>query len=224
MHTKRITVPKFWATNRKAKKWAMTPNPGPHKKFRSIPIGMVIRDVLKLGSNTKEAKRILNNKLVKVDGKIRKNKNYGVGVMDSLQIGDKTYRVVPDKKGLSIIEIPAKEVNLKLVKVINKTMIGKKIQLNFHDGKNILTTDKKIQVGDSLLVNLPDLKINKHLPLKKDVDVMIISGRHSGVVSKYKERKRINFNPDAAILEKGKEHFETTFDYLMVIGEVKTSK
>ena len=31
-------------------------------------------------------------------------------------------------------------------------------------------------------------------------------------------------NPDAAILEKGKETFETKFDYLMAVGEVKTSK
>jgi small subunit ribosomal protein S4e len=224
MHTKRLIIPKFWANNRKAKKWAMTPSPGPHKKFKSIPLGMVLRDLLKLTSNTKEVKAVLNKGKVKVDGRIRKNKNYGVGSMDSVQIGDKYYRVVPNKKGLGLIEIPAKEINLKLVKVLNKTMVGKKIQLNLHDGKNILSNDKKIKVGDSLLVTLPDLKIQKHLQLKKDVEVMIISGRHSGVVAKYKDRKRISFNPDAALLERGKESFKTTFDYLMVVGGVKVSE
>jgi small subunit ribosomal protein S4e len=224
MHTKRLIVPKFWAKDRKAKIWAMTTSPGPHKKFRSIPLGMLLRDVLKVATNAREAKKILGNGLVKVDGRIRKNKNYGVGLMDTFQVGDKTYRIVPTNKGLEAIEIPSKEVNMKILKVVNKSMIGKKNQLNFHDGKNILYDKKDIKVGDSILVSLPDLKIQKHMPLKKDVDVMIISGRHSGTVAKFKERKAILMAPDAAILEKGKDTFETTFDYLMVIGEVKTSK
>ena len=224
MHIKRLIMPKFWANNRKDKAWAIVPSPGPHKKFGGMPLGILLRDLLKLCSNTKEVKKVLNDNLVKVDGRIRKNKNYGVGLMDAVQIGDVCYRVVPNRTGFEMIEIPAKEAGLKLVKVMKKVMVGKKIQVNLHDGKNILSNDKKIQVGDSLLLSLPDLKIQKHLPLKKDVDVMIILGRHSGVIAKYKDRKRLAFNPDAAILEKGKESFETKLDYLMVVGEVKVSK
>lgn len=224
MHTKRMTIPQTWTNYRKERKWAMTPLPGPHKKFESMPLGMLIRDGLKLAANTKEVKNILTQGLVKVDGKIIKNKNWGIGIMDSVQIGDKSYRVMPSTKGLKLIQIPEKEANLKLVKVIKKTMNGKKVQLNLHDGRNLFSDKKDIKVGDSLLITVPDMKVEKHLPIKENTEVMIISGKRSGTIATLKGRKKILFHPDAALLEKGKNKFETTFDYLMVVGEVKVSE
>lgn len=94
----------------------------------------------------------------------------------------KVYRLslLPTKK-FTFEEISTKDPvkELRLVKVMNKRLIsGGKIQLNLHDGSNILTSEK-INVNDSLYLDAEG-KIRKHLKLEKGKEALVIAGKHTG--------------------------------------------
>src|SRR4030042_4137144 len=100
-HLKRYSMPEFWPLARKAKSYVTTPMPGPHPKYNSIPLRVVLRDSLKSVETADEAKRVLNAGKVLVDKKIRKHPNFPVGLMDVIEIPDlhARYRVVMGKRG-----------------------------------------------------------------------------------------------------------------------------
>ena len=47
-HLKRLKAPRALTIHRKERKWTVRANPGPHPLEKSIPLGIVIRDYLKL--------------------------------------------------------------------------------------------------------------------------------------------------------------------------------
>ena len=102
---KRLPSPKFWPIERKTKKYVIKPKPGPHSLERSLPLGLIIRDILKHAETLKEAKEILNQEIVKIDGVVRKEHNFPVGLMDVLIIGDEHYRILAGKRGLFLKKI-----------------------------------------------------------------------------------------------------------------------
>ena len=117
MVMKRLTAPKFWPIERKAKQFIVTPSPGPHPKKRSIPLAVLIRDILKYAKTLKEVKTILNQGLVKVDNKVKKDYAYPIGLMDVVTIGENSYRIVPFYKGFDIVNLNKDEANNKLCRI-----------------------------------------------------------------------------------------------------------
>ena len=101
-YMKRLTVPRSWSIEKKANVWTTKPNPGPHSLDLSIPISTVLRDYLKICDKVKEAKKIVNDGLVQVDGRIVRKHKWGVGLMDVFSIpSTKTYfRIILDKNFL----------------------------------------------------------------------------------------------------------------------------
>jgi small subunit ribosomal protein S4e len=85
-HQKRVTVPRSWPIQRKAHTWVAKSSPGPHSAEDSIPLLTVIRDMLKLADNAREAKRILYEGNVLVDGIIQKNYKLPVGIFDVISV------------------------------------------------------------------------------------------------------------------------------------------
>src|SRR3989338_2290008 len=106
---KRFSAPRFWPIEKKTKKFVVAPKPGPHAKLRCIPMAVLIRDVLKYARSLNETKSILNKGSVKIDGHIRKDPSFPVGLMDIFTIGSEHYRILPGKKGLHISKIENKE-------------------------------------------------------------------------------------------------------------------
>ena len=182
---KRMTAPKFWKLHTKESKWTVSVRPGPHKKERSIPLQIMLRDILKFAETGKEAQNILNNKEIFVDGRAVTDHAYGVGLMDVVSIPKikKYFRVVPNPKGFGLIEIPEKEAKLKLVRINNKTVIRKgKIQLNLHDGKNILVDKDEYSTGDSILIEVPGMKIVDHIKLAPGSMILLFEGKDIGTI------------------------------------------
>jgi small subunit ribosomal protein S4e len=214
---------------KKKAKWIVTPRPGPHKKFESIPLLIVIRDLLKLVDTKNDAKKIIKNKNVLVDGKPRTDLRYPAGLFDVIEIpkNEKQYRVVPDKHGLSLIEISKKESNLKICRIRNKTIVkGGKIQLNLHDGKNIIIKDKKetYKTGDSLLLELPSQKIVEHIKMQKGVVAIITGGQNIGNIINIKDIITTKSRePNKVICKKDDNEFEAIMDYVYVVGNEKPS-
>ncbi|MBI2547122.1 MAG: 30S ribosomal protein S4e [Candidatus Aenigmarchaeota archaeon] len=191
-HLKRLLTPTFWKASKKEKKWIVSPSPGPHPKLQSIPLAVILKHIINIAATTTEAKKIIRQGDVVVDGKRRKDYAYPVGLFDILSIPKlkKTYRVVPSKAGLELLEISENEGKTKICKIKSKTILKKgKVQLNLHDGKNILVGNGNYKTGDSLLVELPSLKIVEHLPMEKGSIGMISRGTGAGVLSTIKDMK-----------------------------------
>src|ERR671930_2776825 len=83
---KRQMAPTFWVIKRKESQFVQRVKPGPHPRRRAYPLGMVLRDVLKVASTMHEAERILNAGKVKVDGMVRHDSNLAVGLMDVVEL------------------------------------------------------------------------------------------------------------------------------------------
>ncbi|MGC8931908.1 MAG: 30S ribosomal protein S4e [Thermoproteota archaeon] len=192
---KRMAAPAYWPVARKTLKWTVKPNPGPHPIESSIPLLILVRDVLGLASSAAEAKKIIHMKKIYVDGKPRWDHKFPVGLMDVISIPDldSNYRVSSDPyKVLKLVKIDKGEAGLKVVKVIKKTTYaGGRIQLTAHDGKNFLVDPKselsKVIPGDSLLISLPSLDIERRFPLVLGAPVMVIRGKASGHIGRVEE-------------------------------------
>lgn len=218
-HIKRLNTPKTWTINRKETKFSLRPKPGPHPMDLSLPLGIVLRDFLKYAQSVSEAKKILNNNQVLVDGKRRTDYRLPVGLFDVLSFPGikKDYRMLLDRKGrLGLKEIDAKESNFKPCKITGKTVLPKnQLQLNLSDGRNILT-DKKCNVGDTVIITLPDQKIKEIFELKKDAFVFLIKGKHAGDSGLLQEVKN-----KRAVYQKDKQDIETLKKYLFALGDKK---
>lgn len=233
-HLKRLRVPEFWKLPKKSAKWATRPRAGPHSKFESIPLLIVVRDILDLADTQKDAKKIIKMGEVFVDGKHRKDHKYPAGLMDVVSISKikADYRIVPTYKGLKLIEISAAEAAKKICKIENKRSLRKasskaaaNIQLNLHDGRNILIDAKdadKYEVGDSVLISLPDQKILDHLKMEKGALVIITKGKNIGMSGKIEEIIVTKAKePTKIICKIAGEKMEVIKDYIFVIGKEK---
>jgi len=216
-HLKSIAAPKTWFINRKKNVFVIRPNPGAHSLDLGLPLGVIIRDQLKLVLTTSEVKKMLRINEVLVDGRRRMDIHFIVGLFDTISIPSlgQYYRVQLDRKGrLVLVEITAAESKTKLCKVVGKTVLPKgKIQLNLHDGKNIIT-EIKAGIGDTLLMELPKLKVQKVLYLKPGAAVFLTQGKHignPGVLTEIKGRE--------AKYAVDEQEIETIRDYLFVVGE-----
>lgn len=209
---KRLTSPKWWPIKRKEKKFVISVR-GAHSKDFSLPLLVLVRDVFKLAETAREAKSIITKGHVLVDKKKRKDPKFGVGLFDVVEIPamKKAWRAVP-KDGLSFIEIPESEANLKICKIVDKkTLKGNKNQLNLSDGRNILT-DKVYSTYDSLLIELPEQKIVDHLKFEKNSTVIVIKGSNAGKLAKIKtiEKNRLWLDNEKL--------FEIPKNFVIVVG------
>ncbi|MBR9689475.1 MAG: 30S ribosomal protein S4e [Candidatus Altiarchaeota archaeon] len=219
-HTKRVTSPTFWGAGRKNFVWITSPAPGPHPAKMSIPLQVLIRDVLKLVRTGREARAAIHEGHVLVDGVIRKEHKFPVGLMDVISFPalKKQYRTVPYDKGLKVIEISDKDSKVKPVRVVTKQAVsGGKIQVTSHDGGNYLGVSAK--VGDTLLIK--DKKVNKILEMKQGALCLVFRGRQAGRMGKLVKFDGSPANSGLARLKGGNEVFEAPVNYLMVIGEDK---
>jgi len=219
-HLKRITSPKTWKVDRKSSKFILRPNPGAHSYSAGLPLGIVVRDFLGLASTMREVKKMLHRREIIVDGKRRKDHSFVIGLFDILSIPEikKNYRIILDRLGrLSVMEVALNEADKKLCKVVGKTALGKsKIQFNLHDGKNIIA-DNKAKIGDSFLIQLPNLEIKETFHLHPGSMVFLIKGKHAGETGVLKSLKGRE-----AVYESNGKSIETPIDYLFVIGEKKS--
>jgi len=220
-HIKRLAAPKSWPIKRKVNTWVTKPNAGPHSLDSSMPIGTIIKELIGYVKNTKETKYVLSTDKVMVNGKIRKDLKFPVGIIDVLSIGEDNFRIIISKKGkLTPIKIPAAEAKIVLKKVSNKTSLkGNKTQVNFKDGSNILSKEK-YQTGDTVV--FLDNKVKDHLKFEKGAMVYVTSGKQVGQVGVIKEiKEKKGLQPNTIIFTQGKEDHETLTEYVFVIGKTK---
>jgi len=219
-HLKRLAAPKTWNIKRKWIKFIIRPAPGAHSLDKGLPLGLLLKEILNHANTTNEVKKILNNSEIKIDGKIRKDVRFSVGIFDTVEFTNinEYFRVILNRKGkLDLIKINKDEAALKPCKVIGKTMVRGKLQLNLFDGKNILVDADNYKVGDTVLLALPDKKIEKHLKLDKKSTVFLTSGKHIGEIGKVEDIVK-----DKVIYkDQNGDLVETSKKYAFVVGNNK---
>lgn len=216
-HTKRVASPVFWRAGRKNFRWITSPAPGPHPAAQSIPLQVLLRDVLGLVNKGREARAAIKQGKVLVDGKARREPKFPVGLMDVIDIPeiDKAYRVVPHEKGLSVIEIPSKEAGVKPVRVDSKQAVkGGRVQLTAHDGRNFL--DVEADVGDTLL--LEGGEVSERLEMADGALCLVVRGKQAGRMGKLVDGAASH---RGLARLKGDKEFDAPFSYIMVIGKKK---
>ena len=223
-HLKRFKAPKHWPIHPKENKWTTKPSAGPHAIEGSLPLLLIVRDILGVADNAREARRIINNGEILVDGRARKDYKFPVGFMDVIEIpkSEKVYRVLPDEKGRLILHsIAAEDKDFKLCKITDKTTIrGGKTQLNLHDGRNQIV-DNGYKVGDVVILKVPEQEISDSIDFVEGNMGLITGGKHTGEIGKIKE---INITkssmPNTVEMEtEDKKTFLTLKDYVFVIGK-----
>ena len=237
-HLKRKPAPKFWPIHRKEAVWTVKPKPGPHPLSRCIPLALVVRDVLKFAKTRKEAKTIISQGKIKVDGKVQREEFFPTGLMDVISILDseKTYCVLPSEKGLVLHPIGTEEAEFKLCRIENKTVVrGGHVQLNLHDGGSMLirVNDPKkpeedvYQTLDTLKLSIPEQGFVAHMKLTVGAPAIIIGGKNVG---KYGKITAIEEKPSrkrrdllVTIEDKSGNLFQTTLNFIFVLGETESS-
>ncbi|MHA2037677.1 MAG: 30S ribosomal protein S4e [Promethearchaeota archaeon] len=229
---KRLNTPAFLQIKRKHGSFFIKPSAGPHPKRFCLPLLHIVRDILLIVDNYREAKKLIGLGHIKVDGKVVKDTGYPVGLMDVLSIEkmNKYFRVLPDSHhGLILHEISEEESSFKLCRINNKTSVkGGNIQLNLHDGRNILvlvndprTTKEDIYKHmDVLKVSIPEQEILKVLTFQENKLAIITSGKNIGQVGKIISiLKRFGPKASTVSIQHNGDHTETLYDYTFVIGE-----
>ncbi|MDP2767540.1 MAG: 30S ribosomal protein S4e [Candidatus Methanoperedens sp.] len=218
-HEKRVAAPTSWPITRKTHHWVVGANAGSHSKETGIPLLVVVRDMLKLANNSREAKRIINEGTIFVDGKARSDYKYMVGLLDIVSIpsNNEYYRVLLDARNR--FKLYKEGANaLKLCRINNKTIVKKgAVQLNLHDGSTLLASND-YKTFDTVLLG-QDRKIVKHIPYKPGNLAMIVGGEHSGEIGKIKQIRKVRGSGTNMVAISNEREFETIEDYVFVIGE-----
>ncbi len=223
-HLKRIAAPKTVPIHdRKERKWMIRHAPGPHAKKYSVPLGVLVRDIIKIATTLREVRQILSGRMCEIDGRPRTEEKFPVGLMDvvSFPKAGKYYRMMVDEKGRMVPrEITKEESATKLVRVVKKhTIPGGKLSVMFHDGKNMLA-DNHLKVGDSVVISLPVAKLKTHLKREKGARCLVVEGKHAGKLVKLKEIiERKGGMPSEALVQDKSEEFITVAKYLFVVDE-----
>ena len=186
-HLKRQGIGKFWPIKRKGTAYLAVAT---HNQKESIPLVVVLRDVLKIVKNKKELKRALNDKQILINQKEIRETNYPISLFDKISLVDskKYYTAkLSEHKKMVFEEISEKDAETKTYRVMDKKILkGKKTQLNLSQGKSILS-DEKVNIGDSIIINLKNHKIKKVIPMEKGKNAYVIHGKHAGINGKIED-------------------------------------
>jgi len=231
-HLKRLAAPWFYPIVRKEYKWVVKPSPGPHSLETSVPLLLVVRDMLNIAQTAREAIRVISGGFVKVDGVVRRSYKYPVGLMDVVEITatGETYRVVPYPTiYMKLHPIDRAEAGIKPLRIEGKTTVkGGHIELNLYGGYNLLirisdprkAEEDVYRTMDTVLLTLPEKRIAGHIGFEEGAVVIVIGGRNVGRVGRIlKVAWGMRRYRTLVTLEDPAGHvFQTTADKVYVIG------
>ncbi len=222
-HQKRLSAPDSWPVERKTETFTVKATGGPHGDD-GVPLVIVLRDVLGVVDTTKEAKYALNHDGVQINGETPNDVRRPVGMFDILALPERGdyFRIFPDEGGrLGLTEIDEDDAASKLSKIEDKTVVGDgEVQLNLHDGSNVVVEDADYDTNDSVVVANEDDEIVAHFEYGEGALVTAVDGAHAGEVGELSE---IEVTPGSARnnvhVETEDGDFETIEEYVVVIDE-----
>ena len=234
---KRNPAPRFWPIHRKEAVWIVRPSAGPHSLEKCLPLSIVLRDILKVAETRKEAKKVIAQGNVYVDGKVRLKDDFPVGLMDIISMPDlnQFYRVLPSHKGLFLNPISKEEASFKLLRVEDKALVKNgKSQIAFHDGTTMLVKAEAAETPSevvyetfaTLKLGLPEKQVLDQLKTRKGNMALITGGKNIGKQGKIVEIEKTEAKKRRNALvvvedEKG-NRYQTILDFVFSIGGAKS--
>merc|ERR1712048_551241 len=182
-HLKRLNAPKHWMLDKLSGNFAPRPSPGPHKLRECLPLAILLRNRLKYALQYSDVTKIMMQRLIKVDGRVRTDKTYPAGFMDVITI-EKTgefFRLLYDVKGRFVCHrIGADEAGYKLCKV-KKVSTGVEAvpYLVTHDARTIRRPAGHAKVNDTVVLDINTGKITEVIKYDTGNTVMVTGGRHT---------------------------------------------
>jgi small subunit ribosomal protein S4e len=188
-----------------------------------MPAAMVLRDMMGACDTAREAKRIIGNRELFVDGAPVKSPKAPIGVMDTVSVPKMklNYRMLLTDKGkLTLVPIAEDEAKWKLCRIEGKTKVkGGKIQLNLSGGRNIVLDANMYKTGDTLKIDVADQKVLDVYPLADGASALIIHGALAGKVETIADRVSVKGSADNVV--RFKSGIETVRKNVFVIGSSK---
>jgi small subunit ribosomal protein S4e len=234
---KRKPAPRFWPVHRKEAVWIVRPSSGPHSLEKCLPLALVLRDILEVAETRKEAKKIISQGKIYVDGKVRLKDDFPLGLMDVISMPDlkKFYRVLPSHKGLFLNPISKEEASFKLIRVEGKTKAKNGIsQIALHDGSNMLVkvedpdnlSEVNYETFDTLKLGLPEKEVLDQLKTKKGNMAVITGGKNIGkqgkIVEIEKTEAKKRRNALVVIEDAQGNRYQTILDFIFSVGGAKS--
>ncbi len=228
-HLKRLPAPKHWPIKRKHGKFTTRVLPGPHPKEESLTLAILLREILGYAETMREVKNILNARQVLVDGRVRTEPRFPVGVMDVIEItsSGERFRLLPKiRGGLRLVPIDDKEATFKLCRIEHKMMVpGGKLQMTLHDGRNLLLPEghkpSDFRTLDTIKITIPDQKFLKSYPIKEGAYAVITQGKNVGIEGRIVAvERRFGTHASTVTLEDPTgQRVQTALEYVFVVGE-----
>ena len=220
-HLKRFVVSKHIPIHKKAFTYTVKPNPGPHAVHDCIPVAILLRDMFNFARNMSEVKRILYERNVVVDGRVRTGRH-------SVNFNEMK---IDGKQGLRAVPIKELETKVKLCQIKNKTTIKNGLtQLNLHDGRNILlnadeAASTRYSTHDTIKISIPEQEIIEKYELKIGNYGIVTSGRWMGKHGIIEEISTHGTSQSKTVTLKTPEGEElvTLYRYIFVLGNESPS-
>jgi len=226
---KRVAAPKQWYLGKLKGVYGTRPSPGPHKLRECIPLTVLLQQRLKYALNRQEARKIVKNKegLIKIDGKIRKDPRFPLGICDVVFIErtKENFRILYDTKGrFQAHRIEANEAEFKLCKVVRKSINQHKIpHIATHDGRTIRFPHPDVCLNDSVKIKLTTGEISSIVKFTNGATVMLTGGNNIGRIGILQSvEKHMGSFDIAHVKDTQGNSFATRLSNVFVIGDGKT--
>ena len=166
--------------------------------------------------------------MIKVDGKIRRDPRFPLGIMDvvSIEKTNENFRMLLDTKGRFIPHrVEAKEAGFKLCKVIRKRIGKAKVpHVVTHDGRTIRYAHPDVQINDSVKFNLSTGAVDGIVKFQNNAIVMITGGNNIGRIGHLQSLEKHPGSFEIAhVRDSTGNSFSTRLQNVMVIGDSKNS-
>jgi ribosomal protein S4E len=175
MYIKKVTAPKTWYKFN-SQKYITSVKPG-KPLYLSYPLVLVCKQITKNNSSIFN-KKLIKQKLIKVNNKVIKQANFPVMLLDLIQYQDKIYRLLFNNTKLIIKSTNSSRLYLSVNK-FNKFK-NNKFQITLNNGFTYLSENKPDY--QFLEYNINDSKYNPLYLSEKD-NVLIIKGKYLGKFS-----------------------------------------
>jgi len=174
--------------------YAPKPSQGPHKQRECLPLIIFLRNRLHYALTGDEVQKILMQRLVKVDGKVRTDRNFPAGFMDviSMEKTNEQFRLIYDVKGrFAVHRITPEEGRYKLCRVVKLGVAQKGVPfLVTHDARTIRYPNPDIKVNDSVILDIESGAITDHVKFDTGNLCMITGGHNLGRVGVISSRDK----------------------------------
>ncbi|MCS7129504.1 MAG: 30S ribosomal protein S4e [Candidatus Caldarchaeum sp.] len=203
-HLKSLAAPRHFP--KKETVFTVSPRPGKHPKERSIPLLIVVRDILGYAEDGATAKKLIKSGKFQVDGKTVRDPRFPLGLMDVFKVPElmESYRVViRPLKGLSLQKVGEEEAGFKVCQIVRKNHVkAGDLAIGLHDGRTILFKGDDVKTGrsykilDSVKISVPEQKIIESVSLDNGCYGYIVKGSRAGLHGQVVKIRRDVVFPD----------------------------